>query len=290
MAITKERERYLSSGLSGCKLIISEDGRIITKESASSKYNNRLLLQAEKQKKFSDLNLANIKSPSVISVDKKDVKFTMYYITGVPYDHFLNYSSPFLINKFSLHIDNYINFLAKDNNLYYTDDNFKNLCINKLDSIGSSIEDKNFIAYINLRIMKCKNVFVPITFCHGDLTLSNIIFCNDTIYLIDFLDSYIESWIIDIIKLKQDLFYFWNISRGSNGEKNMRSIQASLHIWKTIDLKYKNITNSEEFKILEAINFLRIYPYIKDASEEAILKNIIKKLPIYEEFNNSHGW
>ena len=40
--------------------------------------------------------------------------------------------------------------------------------------------------------------------CHGDLTLSNLIFKNNEIYCIDFLDSFIDSPIIDLVKLKQD--------------------------------------------------------------------------------------
>jgi hypothetical protein len=290
VSINKERERYLKSGLSGCLLVISNDAKIITKESSCREYDHRLLLQAGKQKKFLDFNLKNILCPTVINIsEKKPTKFSMSYISGIQYDHFLNYSSPQMVNKFSLYLDEYIKFLSEDNNTYYTDTDFKNICIAKINLIKSSIPDLKFLDYIKSRIYQCSNVSVPLTFCHGDLTLSNIIFCGDSIYLIDFLDSYIESWIIDIIKLKQDLFYFWNISRGKNGEKTTRSMQSSLHIWYKIDLKYKKITESDEFKILEALNFLRIYPYIKDTNEKKILNNIIKKLPIYEEFNNTNG-
>ena len=69
----------------------------------------------------------------------------------------------------------------------------------------------------------------------------------------------------------------------------MRSIQTSLHIWNCIEDKYQGVTSSEEFKILEVLNFLRIYPYVTCDNEKNILKNIIKKLPLYEEFNNPNG-
>ena len=123
-------------------------------------------------------------------------------------------------------------------------------------------------------------------FCHGDLTLSNILFENDEVFFLDFLDSYIESWIIDLVKLKQDLFYFWSMERDGD-PINFRASQVSLKIWNDIESSYFEKTKTDEFKILEALNFLRIYPYIKSDTDLLILDKIIKKLPIYEEFNNS---
>ena len=53
--------------------------------------------------------------------------------------------------------------------------------------------------------------FVPRSSCHGDLTLENIIVTtNNELYLIDFLDSFYDSWMIDIAKLLQDLELKWS--------------------------------------------------------------------------------
>lgn len=49
----------------------------------------------------------------------------------------------------------------------------------------------------------------PKGFCHGDLTLSNILFHRQAIYLIDFLDSFLDSPVIDLVKLRQDTRYYW---------------------------------------------------------------------------------
>jgi len=35
-----------------------------------------------------------------------------------------------------------------------------------------------------------KDITIPIGYCHGDLTLSNILLKEETYYLIDFLDSF----------------------------------------------------------------------------------------------------
>jgi hypothetical protein len=108
---------------------------------------------------------------------------------------------------------------------------------------------------------------------------------------LDFLDSFLDSPIIDLIKIKQDLQHYWSIIvNGGYSEQDIYRIkQVSDFLWKKIELKYKKIINTKEFQIIEAINFLRIEPYA-DIQNRHHLKNIIKKLKIYEEFNNSNGW
>ena len=138
------------------------------------------------------------------------------------------------------------------------------------------------------KIEKIENPKIGKSFCHGDLTLSNILFSVDSLCFLDFLDSYIESWVVDLIKIKQDLFYHWNIKKDCD-ILNLRSIQISYFLWKKIEDRYKDLINSEEFKILEVLNFLRIYPYAKTEKEIILLENTIKKTPIYEEFNNTYG-
>lgn len=291
MAGNRRTEKNLNIGLSGCLLEISDDGKIVTKISSGNSYDSRLLLQADKQKKFYLSNqIPSIRCPEVFDVhsESSPFKFRMSYISGVCYGDFLNYSSPSTINNFKDSLISYIESLRciEENN--YSDAEFRARCLDKLNSIEDKIENQGFLGYLKERIEKCSDVFLPESFCHGDLTLSNILFSNDLTYFIDFLDSYIESWVIDLIKLKQDLYYFWSLSR-IPVYRNMRSIQTSLHIWNYIDKKYHEVTSSEEFKILEAINFLRIYPYVTCGNEKNILENIIKKLPIYEEFNNPNG-
>ena len=52
---------------------------------------------------------------------------------------------------------------------------------------------------------------VPLSYCCGDLTLENIMLDdNKQIYLIDFLDSFYDSWMIDVAKLLQDLELHWS--------------------------------------------------------------------------------
>ena len=66
-------------------------------------------------------------------------------------------------------------------------------------------------------------IIVPKTFCHGDLTFNNIIFHKNRLFFIDFLDSYIDSFFCDLVKLKQDLYHLWSLK--VQEENTLRNIQ-----------------------------------------------------------------
>ena len=290
---TPRRERLLkllSGGLSGCKLSISHDGRFVTKTASNNDYNSRLVKQIEKQKIFKKMLIEGVECPDIIETgkDKDDLDyFIMKYAKGKDYRDFLNCSPPEEIVFFTNSIFRYIETMRLTESMH-TEVEFSKACIEKLESIKKNIPDLLFFEFLNNKILNMGKINIPTSFCHGDLTLSNILFSNKKIYFLDFLDSYIESWIIDLVKLKQDLFYFWSYLRDDE-EPSLRFIQASIKIWNSIEEKYREFVFSDEFKILEALNFLRIYPYAKEEKDLLIIENILKKLPIYEEFNNPDG-
>jgi hypothetical protein len=116
-----------------------------------------------------------------------------------------------------------------------------------------------------------------------------MIYYDNNIYLIDFLDSYINSPIVDLVKLKQDLYHNWSLINSNYTEQECyRARQISFFIWDKISKDYSTYINTLEFKIIEAINFLRIEPYI-NGDMKLLLNKIIKSLQIYEEFNNTNG-
>ena len=99
------------------------------------------------------------------------------------------------------------------------------------------------------------------SYCHGDLTLENILIKNDKPHLIDFLDSFGDSRVIDISKLLQDLLLVWS----------WRHIGKPPHI----KLIYLYDQLKESFSTLEleaskrmlALNIIRIFPYCTDYND-----------------------
>lgn len=106
----------------------------------------------------------------------------------------------------------------------------------------------------------------PIGSCHGDLTLSNVIFnAMEGVVLIDFLDCFLESPLQDVAKINQDFLFGWSL----------RYAPISLRIKGALFGKaaYPQIKGLYEqyrlqINLLTLFALLRIVPYIKDLITE----------------------
>ena len=278
-------------GLSGCKLELTDTNSVI-KISSSYNYNLRLMNQKSKQDYFSkNFLLNNISTPSILSTGFSESMFyfEMEYVSGVsPFEFFLN-SDKSQIDFFFNRISNYISNIKKESNICKSFE-LKKILTNKLETLEEKTEFKKLILFLKNKINSLDKDTV-ISFCHGDLTLSNMIYKSEKIFLIDFLDSFFNSYLVDLVKLKQDLFYLWSIKNDEifTDQEILKIIQVSKYLWKKIEEKYYDCINNDIFDILDCINFLRIEPYINDLKIKKNFYNIISKTKIYEEFNNSYG-
>lgn len=139
----------------------------------------------------------------------------------------------------------------------------------------------NKLATLNKRIEFIErpgfSIEAPISFCHGDLTFSNMIFGND-IYLIDFLDCFVESYWMDIIKLRQDLVYHWCLLY--NKIETVKLFNIFNYMNNRINDVFEEEIKSQNFKILEFINILRLEPYLP-VDKKYILDIILEKNEIF---------
>ena len=271
-------------GLSGCKLEILSDNTI-RKYSSNENYNHRLSIQIDKQNLFSKYIFTNIDTPKIIQkYEDKLIYFDMEYIIGCDYYEYFSIISSTGIQKIFNFLDEYFEFLIY-NSHQYKEEVVKDKIKNKLLSFES--EQYTSLIQFVLNYLNDVNLDVKKSFCHGDLTISNILFHPKKIYLIDFLDSYIDTFLLDLVKLKQDLYHHWILE--INKSKNLRIVQCFNIVWNYIETKYANYLNTDTFYILELINFLRIEPYLTNNNQRIILNNIIKKTFLYGEFARSHG-
>ena len=121
---------------------------------------------------------------------------------------------------------------------------------------------------------------IPKTPCHGDLTLENILITKEKkVYLIDFLDSFCNSWMIDIAKLFQDLEYKWSYrNKTISVNTELRLLVAKEALIEEI-LKRKN--GEESLKTIYYIlllNIIRIIPYTKQIETLNFLYFVIEDL------------
>jgi hypothetical protein len=239
---------------------------------------------------FFNLSIDGIKTPQIINSGYEDniFYFDMEYIFGnQPFDVFIS-GTKTEIDNFIKYLNNYFTFLfssTQDVDIKY----FKSENVNKLNNLFDTSDYKQFIEYIINKVQNIKSKSFIKSDCHGDFTIANMIYYDNNIYLIDFLDSYINSPIVDLVKLKQDLYHNWSLINSNYTEQEFyRARQISFFIWDKISKDYSTYINTLEFKIIEAINFLRIEPYI-NGDMKLLLNKIIKSLQIYEEFNNTNG-
>lgn len=268
-------------GISGCRILVN-DG-IVRKISPNASYNSRLNSQMRKQIFFGNKRLHNVIVPKVISSGVSDglFYFDMEYVHGKLFTEMFQCSS-----KRSL--DMYINFifehllLCRRSANEYGNKEFSSVVIDKLISLREASRYKEFIDYLSVKKLE------PIekSICHGDLTLSNILFLDSRLCFLDFLDSYINSYIMDIIKLKQDLYYTWYLNfLPVDDVYTARIRQVSNYIWRLIETEYP-IVNNETFHVLDAINYLRIEPYVKSEKQISVLDNTLKRTVLYDKFNS----
>lgn len=275
----------LDTGRSGCEIqLVKEKNPFIRKISSSFDYNTRLQSQCNKQKNF---KLNSFKTPKIYNkgINSEDLYFfEMEYIYGYNVCDFFSFISPKNVSEIYLKLEKFLKLNFKSSKYC----NIESLVINKVNDVSYSLEpninySENFKKKIlNYLLNNIPNTKIPMGYCHGDLTFSNILFKNSQeIFLIDFLDSFIDSPIIDIVKLRQDTKFYWTLFINNNLPQY--KILRVKQIFDFIDLSLqKFLLKNKNIKLwysyLEILNLVRIMPYVNNIDEIKFLKINLNKL------------
>lgn len=244
--MTKQKELI---GHSGCKLFLDNSSKSVIKVSSDQNYNGRLTIQMEKQRFFKhDI----LKTPAIYEYGVNDeglFQFRMDYVNGIKFsDYVLNnptYKSIEILNRIYTFIKGNIKDSVSSGN---------KSVLKKLNELENNGVNPDLI--FSLRNLLKDSEF-PGGYCHGDLTLENIIIFDEKIYLIDFLDSYIDSPFQDVSKLFQDFYFLWSFrTKPSNINAHIRCKALGSFMYSKF-----NANDLKSIDILAAINLLRIVPY-----------------------------
>lgn len=265
------------TGHSGCGLNLYKQNETVflRKDSGNPNYNRRLKKQYIKQNKFI---LNGIKTPQIYNFGEENglFYFDMEFLSGTT---LAEYMSCIKIKE----INSLISLLFKSLPLTHsvikpnTDIIFKR----KISQIKEKLRPSDQEAIKAVEILENFDFSnVPFSYCCGDLTLENIMLGTDKqIYLIDFLDSFYNSWMIDVAKLLQDLDLHWSY-RHQEIDFNL-----AMRLAVAKEALLENIAEYEDGNnILKTIyhilllNVLRIIFYARDEQTALFLKNALNKV------------
>jgi len=276
-------------GISGCKTELVAN-TIVRKTSPSVAYNQRLERQMLKQIEFAKHKFNGILVPEVYSAGHIDglFYFDMQYVDGKLFnEEFYRVSKP----ELDVYVKTFLEYLdcLKSNAVPFSESEVKRLLREKLQSLQKSSQYNLLIEFTLQRIEEIKIDTLSYNLCHGDLTFSNILFSGGQLCFLDLLDSYIESYVIDIVKLKQDAYYKWYLNILSVNQVHVaRTHQIFDYVWKRISEHHADVIHSDLFAILDVANFLRIEPYLTIPSQHKLLLRAIQDTKLYEDFNRTH--
>lgn len=221
-----------------------------------------------KQINFENINAGgiSISSASTISFtqDSACLNLIMPYVDGITGDLFPTYLSKDAANRLSSALSNLLLLELNSSREIHIS---QKIFIDKIMDVYEKTEDYELRAII-VKIMDIvqklpSQIIFPIGSCHGDLTLSNIIFSPVSgVILIDFLDTYLDSPIQDVVKLKQDFDYGWSFRHMSKPAQ----VKASIFCRKNYPLAVKQIERlyPMQVELMMLMVLARIAPYIKD--------------------------
>lgn len=281
-------------GHSGCQvdIIYEENSLFVYKTTYNKDYMERLMKQAEKQKIASHSEYPHIRIPQIYRIDENlvSVSIKMEYVYS---KNFIEYFEAAGIEQISYFVDALKLFLEreiKESSLELISSDilkrkFEDVCARiNLNPLLSNDSDIQLLLNKSLPLFREMNdLFIPIGRCHGDLTFSNILFNGNNYYLIDFLDSFVESPLLDIVKIRQDSAYLWSQLMYIDEYDKIRLQIISNKIDQEITGYFSKYDWYNQFyDIFQLMNFLRILQYAREKEIINFLKNVIGE--IIDEF------
>lgn len=265
------------TGHSGCGLNLykCQDTVFLRKDSGTPDYNKRLKKQFIKQNRFT---LPGVKTPQILKhgLEGGLFFFDMEFLNGVT---LAEYMSSIKIKEINKLISLLFRALPVKESvlLPQTDKVFKK----KIADIKKKLRPSDTEAHQAVMFLECFDFGkVPFSYCCGDLTLENIMLSNDKeIYLIDFLDSFYNSWMIDVAKLLQDLDLHWSYRhREIDFNLALRLAVAKEALLENIAEYPNGQENIKTIYHILLLNVLRIIPYTKDEETAQFLKSALNKV------------
>jgi len=283
--------RFYLEGRSGCVLELNMvEGRpVVTKYAKDEAYNARLVKQANKQADFAYPNSAQFAAPAVLSRQFENMavlhSFQMEYQYGLKYSDYVERIS---IPEIDTLAQQFIQYFEHYRAQYTPTPVPKDVLDDKVASVARALAKNELLdkelARRTMSFLRSQRPEMPLEQgpCHGDFTLSNMIFQpTGKVFLIDFLDSFVESPLIDLVKLRQDTEMHWSLMiEGELPRYRRNKIQQVLYYLDQKLVQYCTQVPSFEawYLYFQVFNLVRILPYVHTPHEVAFVESHITRL------------
>ena len=274
-------------GHSGFSIDIVREGTnlYVYKRCSDADKAERLMRQAAKQEQATGFHYSGFQTPHIIATehDTKGASIKMDYIYS---RNFMEYFESAGFEQIDYFIQTLIRFIEEE--LAHSPIqvipadivNSKFLSVKKTIAANTHIRKDNALASIMEKAERLLTGItewrLPVGICHGDLTFSNILFTANTYYLIDFLDSFIESPLMDIVKLRQDSAHIWSAKLYTKPYDPIRLGIISNKIDTELDTYFQQYSWYNAYYLpLQVLNLLRVLQYAK---EDAIVDDLETEL------------
>ena len=270
-------------GHSGYAIDIVREGvdLYIYKRSAKGEKASRLIKQAQKQEKASLIPHKGFQIPTILGIEQNEqgVSVKMPYV----YSHnFMEYFESAGFEQITYFIHTLQHFIEEElaasplQTIPAETIRSKFLSVRRVIESNPHIpQDEGLIALLDQSQQLILNIprwELPVGTCHGDLTFSNILFTANTYYLIDFLDSFIESPLLDVVKLRQDSAHIWSAKLYAKPYDPIRLQIICAKIDTELDAYFKKYQWYNDYYLpLQVLNLLRVLQYAK---EPLIISNL----------------
>lgn len=209
-------------GHSGCSIEIVRHKKtlMIEKSTTDPKYVERLYQQAMKQQRAAETRLQFIRIPKIFKITKSTQRMMMQmeYIYS---KNFVDYFETAGFEQVSYFVNAIDTFIRSEVERSVMQEVPSSVVKEKFADVKEKTLNNSFLfenEIVKALLLRSEIVFsllpesflIPVGVCHGDLTLSNILFNANHYFLIDFLDSFLESPLLDMVKIRQDTAHHWS--------------------------------------------------------------------------------
>ena len=269
------------------ELIEDTDDLLVRKWSPSESSSEGFLLQRKKQSEFfeSQDRYSGVTTPRIRN--GRDVggrHFDMDFVSFLPVSEQMITWSPRAVTRFVERLSGFLNENALGESVTIETDGLKA----KFDQIVGRVLHDGALSRCAVSMVERgrrslpEKLVVPVGYEHGDLTFSNILASHDgdSLVLIDFTLSPIETPLQDVAKLLQELRYRWSWRNRDLNNQEMARLDANLRYVRS------HVCRSFEDEFDEAlfwITFLtiaRILPYAQSSAELAWIIDALEKLDL----------